>query len=89
MQKEISEHEQKLGQQILDSVNNFGSKEGVARYIANGHPTLQQTFMRLAINFMKAMSEKNYTDLRNQASSDLAKKIFESVPYSEIYLPFV
>ncbi len=55
----------------------------VARHLANDHPTLQQTFMNIAVQFIREMSTKTYVDLRNQYSVKLAKKIMDNLEYED------
>ena len=77
------------GQQIIDAINSFGSVEPIAEFIANAHPTLQQTFMRLCLKFIKLESEKTYSDARNEATVEICKKIMEKLPYEDQYVPFI
>lgn len=71
-------------------VNDFGfADELVAETMANNHPTLQQSFMRLCIKFIKKMSEKKYWDGRNEASVKTAQKIMETFGDKPIGLPCV
>ena len=74
---------------VEDMVNDFGFQdEELAEKMANNHPTLQQSFMRFCIKFIKKMSEKTYCDARNSASVELAKKMMNAAE-EEHYLPFV
>lgn len=78
-QKKIKEVKE-LMTQLIDATNTMGMDEEVAQGIFEGlvesHRTLQQSFMR---SFTLAMKDyaNTRTDLRNQASVDLAKKITE------------
>ena len=59
-------------------VNDFGFADDlVAETMANNHPTLQQSFMRLCVKFIKKMSEKQYYDGRNEAAIKMAKQMIE------------
>lgn len=59
-------------------VNDFGFADDlVAETMANNHPTLQQSFMRLCVKFIKKMSEKKYYDGRNEAAVKMAKQMIE------------
>lgn len=75
---------------IDDFVNDFGFADDlVAETMANNHPTLQQSFMRLCLKFIKKMSEKKYWDGRNEASVKTAQKIMEAFGDEPIGLPCV
>ena len=64
---------------VIDGfVNDFGFADDlVAETMANNHPTLQQSFMRLCVKFIKKMSEKQYYDGRNEAAVRMAKQMIE------------
>ena len=64
---------------VIDGfVNDFGFADDlVAETMANNHPTLQQSFMRLCVKFIKKMSEKQYYDGRNEAAVKMAKQMIE------------
>jgi|Deesub1362B_J571_1020462.scaffolds.fasta_scaffold15179_2 hypothetical protein len=72
--------------------------EQIGRKLANIHPTLQQNFMRMVLAFIQEMASKKYWDLRNEASVEIAKilweelkktKYYSKVPQEKIYLRFV
>lgn len=74
---------------VSDMVNDMGfDYRGIAEKMANEHPTLQQSFMRMCVAFIKEMSEKKYTDGRNEHSVNLAKKIMNGIE-NDTYLPMV
>ena len=74
---------------VEDMVNDFGfADDKVAETMANSHPTLQQSFMRLCVKFIKKMSEKEYWDGRNEASVKTAQKIMEALD-GQIWLPCI
>ncbi len=62
------------------------SKELVDQ-MANIHPTLQQNFTRVCVDWFKDLSEKKYFDLRNEASVQLAKRLRKEL--DNTYLPHV
>lgn len=69
-------------------VNDFGfDYKSLAEKMANNHPTLQQSFMRLCANFIMRMAEKSYYDARNKASVQYAKSIMDNV--GEECFPFI
>lgn len=77
---------------IERSINTMSiSPKQVAKELATMHPTLQQTFMNIAVQFIREMSQKTYADGRNEASVELAKKIMANLDYEdkEGLLPFI
>ena len=77
--------EKKAVNQILQSINTFADFKKIAKLIANDHPTLQQSFMRLAMEFIRIESDKteNQYDLRNEATIKLCQLIKEKLPYED------
>lgn len=70
-------------------VNDCGFPDDeIAEYMATEHRTIQQSFMRLCMKFIKKMSEQEYWDGRNEASVKMAKKIMEALD-NNIGLPCV
>ena len=70
-------------------VNDYGFRDKeLAEKMANDHPTLQQSFMRMVVAFIKKMAEKTYCDARNEGSVALAKKLQLIIDENE-HLPFV
>lgn len=62
---------------VSTMINDMGFKDKeLAHSVATDHPTLQQNFMRLVCLFIHEMAEKKYFDGRNQASVELAKKLY-------------
>lgn len=75
---------------ISDFINSFSFPDDlVAKKMANGHCTEQQSFMRLCMKFIKIMSEKKYWDARNEASVETAQKIMEAFGDKPIPLPCI
>ncbi len=85
--------------QIESIINTFSDiPEKIGRELANIHPTLQQNFMRMVLAFIQEMANKEYWDLRNEASVEIAKilweelkktKYYSKVPQEKICLPFI
>ena len=63
-----------LAKEISDFVNGASSNEvkELVELMAQDHPTLQQSKMRLACLFVERMANKQYTDARNQQSKKTA-----------------
>ena len=54
------------------------------------HRTLQQELMRTIVAVIRMVGDDSYrTDLRNQASHELCKRIIDSGVLDDIYLPFI
>ena len=75
---------------IESILNHMGFDEAeMAKRLANTHPTLQQTFMRLAAEFIYAEAQKEYFDGRNEATGKACKKLSKMMKDEEIYFPHV
>lgn len=63
-----------LAQEISRFVNgaNNDQMEQLAELMAQDHPTLQQSKMKLACMFIEQMANKSYTDARNEESKKIA-----------------
>lgn len=74
--KEYNDRHEFFRKQVEKMVNDFGFQdEELAKSMANDHPTLQQSFMRMVVQFIEKMADKSYYDGRNEASIKLAKKL--------------
>lgn len=74
--KEYNDRHEFFRKQVEKMVNDFGFQdEELAKSMANDHPTLQQSFMRMVVQFIEKMADKPYYDDRNKASVELAKKL--------------
>lgn len=85
----MNEDTEKLAEDLTRAINCMGQTETqeLARHMASIHRTLQQAFMReFVVPFLETMAE-NRTDLRNEASVEMAKKMIEVT--KECYLPYV
>lgn len=74
--------------ECLDFVNGGYNKQEFTDTMLTGHRTLQQSFMRLIMNWLKALSEQEYYDGRNEASVKLAKRIMDAVG-DDYCLPYI
>jgi uncharacterized membrane-anchored protein YjiN (DUF445 family) len=73
---------------VDDMVNDCGFQyKELAEKMANNHPTLQQSFMRMCANFIQRMAEKTYCDDRNRTSVEYARAIMDNV--GEEHFPFI
>ena len=73
---------------VDDMVNDCGFQYmELAEKMANNHPTLQQSFMRMCANFIQRMAEKTNCDDRNRVSVEYAKAIMDNV--GEEYFPHI
>lgn len=92
MKFETNEKEPMSKQQahlIEYAINTFGDSKLVAEELNKMHPTLQQSFMRLCLRFIKLQSQEHHTDLRNEQSKKIAQKIDNALEEIDYYLPFI
>jgi hypothetical protein len=86
----ISERAKKDADTIDDILNNMSFKsEQVAKLLANMHPTLQQKFMRLCVEFIHEEATKEFFDDRNKATGKYAKMISELLKKENAYFPYI
>lgn len=65
-----------IAENITDYVNTFSRRDEFNVAMSNQHRTLQQSFTRLCLKWLEHISKDEYrTDLRNQASKEIAQKI--------------
>lgn len=65
-----------IAENITDYVNTFSRRDEFNVAMSNQHRTLQQSFTRLCLKWLEHISKEEYrTDLRNQASKEIAQKI--------------
>ena len=82
--------ERERAQEIMRQLNCLSLDESeIGGELANDHPTLQQSAMRMVVGFLQAMAKKTYTDGRNEASVKLAKKLLDGTEDIELYLPLI
>ena len=82
--------EQERAREISRQLNCLATDENkIGMELANDHPTLQQSAMRMVVGFLQAMKAKSYADGRNEASVELAKKLLDSVESTDLYLPLI
>ena len=70
---------EELAEALSSFVNGASSTqvEKLAELMANDHPTLQQSKMRLACLFVEQMANKSYVDGRNKSSHETAKSMIK------------
>jgi hypothetical protein len=70
---------EELAQELSSFVNGASTSkvEQLAKAMAQDHPTLQQSKMRLACLFIEQMANKPYTDARNETSQKTAKAMIK------------
>ena len=83
--------EYKAAQELGKALNDYSWNPAIftesTRYF---HRTLQQNLVRTVVAIIRIMGSEDYgTDLRNQASHELCKRIVESDVLDEAHLPFV
>ena len=81
----------KAAQELERALNDMGwSPKRFAESTRFYHRTLQQELMRTIVAVIRMVGDDSYgTDLRNQASHELCKRIIDSGVLDDIYLPFI
>lgn len=80
---------------VAESLSNYANASGgtapeLARLMVKDHPTLQQAKMRIFVQFCEEMATLDgFTDARNEASVQFAKRISLLMKEEGIYLPFI
>lgn len=95
MNKELQKQAEDSLNSLFDALNKMGGEssveEGLRQVLNKQHRTLQQNFMRhIIVPSIQIFAEKKqnrFTDLRNEASCDLAEKLLPLVKDSP--LPFI
>ena len=83
--------EYKAAQELERALNDMGwNPKRFAESIRFYHRTLQQELMRTIVAVIRMVGDDSYgTDLRNQASHELCKRIIDSGVLDDTYLPFI
>ena len=71
-------------------INNMGfNAREVATKLAHNHPTLQQTFMRLVTEFIRAEAQNTGVDGRNEATALACRKLIKLIENENMYFPTI
>lgn len=83
--------EYKAAQELERALNDMSwNPKRFAESTRYYHRTLQQELMRTIVAIIQMVGDNGYgTDLRNQASHELCKRIVDSGALDEAYLPFI
>lgn len=83
--------EYKAAQELERALNDMSwNPKRFAESTRYYHRTLQQELMRTIVAIIQMVGDDSYrTDLRNQASHELCKRIVDSGALDEAYLPFI
>jgi len=83
--------EYKAAQELERALNDMSwNPKRFAESTRYYHRTLQQELMRTIVAVIQMVGDNSYgTDLRNQASHELCKRIVDSGALDEAYLPFI
>ena len=83
--------EYKAAQELERALNDYSwNPKRFAESTKCYHRTLQQELMKTIVAIIKMVGDKGYrTDLRNQASHELCRKIIDSGVLDDCYLPFI
>ena len=75
---------------ISSMINNMGfNAREVAKKLSNDHPTLQQNFMRLVSEFIRAEAQKEHSDARNEATVEICKKLLKLMEDENMHLSYI
>lgn len=75
---------QQIAEHIMTEVNHFCNTEKIAEYMSREHRTLQQTFTKLCVDWLKQLAVTEYYDERNKASVELAKSLMDIPEAKEV-----
>lgn len=75
---------QEIAMNIMTQVNHFCDTKKIAEYMAREHRTLQQTFTKLCVDWLKQLAVMEYYDDRNEASVEFAKSLMSMPEVKEI-----
>ena len=79
--------EYKAAQELERALNDYSWNP---KRFAESHRTLQQELIKTIVEIIRMVGSKDYgTDLRNQASHELCKRIVDSGVLDEAHLPFI
>ena len=83
--------EYKAAQELERALNDYSwNPKRFAESTRYYHRTLQQELMKTIVEIIRMVGNKDYgTDLRNQASHELCKRIVDSGVLDEAHLPFI
>jgi hypothetical protein len=83
--------EYKAAQELERALNDYSwNPKRFAESTRYYHRTLQQELMKTIVEIIRMVGSRNYgTDLRNQASHELCKRIVDSGVLDEAHLPFI
>jgi len=75
----------------IDSIlNNMGfNARAVATKLAHNHPTLQQSFMKLTTEFIRAEAQNTGVDGRNEATVLACRKLIKLIEDENMHFPTI
>jgi len=88
----MSEYNVKEAQrQVEGMLNSFSYRGRINEFnelMLNSHRTLQQSYTKLCLDWLRKMSVQESFDMRNKASVDIAKVAMEAIG-NDINLPMI
>lgn len=79
-----------LAEVTANAINNLTfSDEDFCDEMHKEHRTLQQSFMRLALEYIKTTAEQENYDERNRASVEAARKLAKVIEEEHLALPYI
>jgi len=79
---------QKETERFLNAFCNEENEKKFIELMSRSHRTLQQSYTRFVMKWIKVQAESKYYDGRNERSVMLCRKIMKAID-DEIYLPVV
>jgi len=87
----MSEERNEKDFKAVDSIlNNMGfNPREVATKLAHNHPTLQQSFMKLVTEFIRAEAQNTGVDGRNEATVLACRKLLKVIEDENMHFPTI
>lgn len=76
---------QEIASAIMEAVNCFGFDEKrIVKYMSEDHRTLQQSFTKVCVEWLRTLATTSYYDHRNEASVYFAKALMNIPEVQEL-----
>lgn len=88
MKRMLPEELQKETENFVNAFCNSKEEEKFIELMSRSHRTLQQSYTKFVMKWIKAQAETEFYDGRNERSVMLCRKIMKALD-NEIYLPLI
>jgi len=88
MKRMTAEELQKETENFLNCICNNKEEEKFIELMSRSHRTLQQSYTKFVLKWIKAQAESEYYDGRNEQSVMKCRQIMKALD-NEIYLPLI